>query len=51
MKDRPKNEKGQPPTKNADETVDRLEQKKREDRGGANKARIEEQEREVKSER
>jgi len=51
MKARPRNEKGQSPTKNADETVKRLEQKKREDRGGANKKRIERQEREVKSER
>ena len=51
MKDRPENEKGQPPTKGPDETADRLEQKKREDRGGANKERIEDQEREVSSER
>ena len=48
MKARPRNEKGQPPTKNADETVDRLEQKKRQDRGGANKERIERQQREVR---
>jgi len=48
MKAGPRNEKGQPPTKNADQTVDRLEQKKRQGRGGANKRRIEEQERKVR---
>ena len=47
MKERPRNEKGQPPTRTSDETVDRLEQKKREDRGVANRQRIEDKEREV----
>ena len=47
MKEQPKNEKGQRPTRTSDETIDRLEQKKREDRGGANKERIAAKEREV----
>jgi hypothetical protein len=45
----PRNEKG-PPTRKPDETVNRLEQKKKEDVGRANRARIEDQEREVTSE-
>jgi hypothetical protein len=54
MKDRhdtPRNDEGQRPTRSPDETVDRLEQKKQQDHGAANKERIEEQEREVRSER
>jgi hypothetical protein len=51
MEKTPKNQEGQPPTKDPDETVDRLEQKKREGIGGANRERIEDQEREVTSER
>ena len=47
----PKNQEGQPPTRTPDETVDRLEQKKREDVGGANRERIRDQEREVRSDR
>ena len=45
----PRNEEGQPPTKGGRDTVERLEQKKKEDVGQANKERIEEQEREVGS--
>ena len=47
MKEHLQNEKGQPPTRSSDETIHRLEEKKREDRGSANKERIEEKEREV----
>ena len=47
----PKNQEGQPPTRTPDETVDRLEQKKKQDVGNANRERIEDQEREVSSER
>jgi hypothetical protein len=47
----PRNQEGQPPTKTPDETIDRLEQKKGEGRGDANRERIEQQEREVSSER
>lgn len=47
----PKNREGQSPTTTSDETVERLEQKKREGIGGANRGRIEEQEREVSKER
>lgn len=47
MDKEPRNSEGQPPTKTPDETVDRLEQKKHEDVGGANRERIEEQEHEV----
>lgn len=43
----PKNQEGQPPTRTSDETVERLEQKKKQDIGGANRERIEDQEREV----
>ena len=48
-KDTPRNDEGQRPTRTPEETVDRLEQKKKDERGGANKERIEEQEREVRS--
>jgi len=52
MKDEtPRNEEGQPPTRTSNETVGRLEEKKRKDAGQANKERIEDQEREVSSER
>jgi len=54
MKDKhgtPRNEEGQRPTRTPDETVDRLEQKKKQDHGSANKERIEEKEREVRPER
>ena len=47
----PKNQEGQAPTRTPDETVDRLEQKKQADVGAANRERIEDQEREVGSER
>ncbi|HUQ41053.1 MAG TPA: hypothetical protein VM052_00985 [Candidatus Limnocylindrales bacterium] len=47
MKEQPQNKQGQEPTKTPDETIDRLEQKKHEDVGGANRARIEQQEQEV----
>ena len=52
MKDKndvPRNEAGERPTRSPDETVDRLEQKKKQEHGAANKERIEEQEREVRS--
>jgi hypothetical protein len=45
----PKNQKGQKPTKNSGETVKRLEEKKKEGRGGSNRELIEKKEREVKS--
>ena len=38
-KQTPRNEKGQPPTRTRDETVKRLEQKAKEQRGGENKRR------------
>ena len=47
----PTNIEGQPPTKTPEETVDRLEQKKHEDMGEANRKRIEEQEQEVEERR
>ena len=47
----PLNRDGKPPTRSPDETVDRLEQKKQEDVGKANRERIEDKEREVRSER
>ena len=47
----PRNKDSQPPTRSSDETVDRLEQKKQEDVGKANRARIEDKEREVRSDR
>jgi hypothetical protein len=47
MNERPKNAEGQEPTRTPEETVDRLEQKKHADMGGANRERIEEQEEEV----
>ena len=50
MKERPKNAEGQEPTRTPEETVDRLEQKKHADVGGANRDRIEEQEEEVTEE-
>ena len=40
-KDTPVNQEGQPPTRRAAETEDRLEEKERADRGRANKDRIE----------
>lgn len=43
----PHNEEGQRPTKDPKETVARLEEKKRDADGRANRERIEEQEREV----
>jgi hypothetical protein len=52
MKDKaPRNSEGQKPTTTPDETLDRLEQKKHEDVGGANRERIEDQEREVARDR
>lgn len=51
QKKTPKNQEGQHPTRTSEETVERLEQKKKQDVGGANKERIEDQEREVRSER
>lgn len=50
-KDAPRNEEGQRPTRTTDETIERLEQKKKQDHGTANKQRIEKQERDVKSRR
>ena len=47
----PRNEEGQLPTRTPDETVDRLQEKKKDAGGRANKERIEEQEREVTRER
>lgn len=47
MEKRPKNAEGQEPTRTPEQTVDRLEQKKHADIGGANRDRIEEQEEEV----
>ena len=44
----PKNQEGQKPTKDPRETVKRLEQKKKEGRGGANRELIEKKEREVR---
>ena len=43
----PRNDKGQPPTQSPDESVERLEQKKRGTHGRADRERIERQEREV----
>jgi hypothetical protein len=37
----PKNQEGEPPTRSATETEERLEEKEHEDRGQANKDRIE----------
>jgi hypothetical protein len=48
---KPRNEAGQRPTKNAKETVARLEEKKRGSHGKANRERIEKQERDVKRDR
>ena len=48
MNERPKNAEGQEPTRTPEETVDRLEQKKHEDMGEANRERIEEQAEEVR---
>ena len=47
----PQNQRGEPPTRTSNETVERLEEKKREDVGGANRERIEDQKREVSTER
>lgn len=47
----PKNQEGQAPTRTSNETVERLEEKKKKDHGAANRERIEDQEREVSSER
>ena len=47
----PKNQEGEAPTRTSDETVARLEEKKKQDQGAANRERIEDQEREVSSER
>jgi hypothetical protein len=41
MKDTPRNQQGQPPTRNARETEERLEEKEQEDQGEANRERIE----------
>jgi len=43
----PQNDKGQSPTRSSPETVERLEEKKRDAHGKADRERIEEQEREV----
>ena len=48
MDKEPRNSEGQPPSRTRKETVDRLEQKKHEDVGGANRERIDEQEEEVR---
>ena len=47
MKDKPQNKEGQQPTRTPDETVDRLEQKKHEGVGTANRDRIEDKEQEI----
>jgi hypothetical protein len=47
MKDQPQNKEGQTPTSSPEETVDRLEQKKHEGFGTANRDRIEVKEREM----
>jgi hypothetical protein len=41
MNESPRNQRGQPPTRNAKETEERLEEKEREERGEANRERIE----------
>jgi hypothetical protein len=54
MKDQaksPKNQAGQPPTRNADETEERLEEKERGQTGEANKMRTEDQIDEVRTKR
>ena len=51
MSKAPRNVEGQRPTKEPRETVARLEQKKRKNKGVANRRRIEDQEREVRNER
>lgn len=45
----PRNQAGQPPTRTPEETGDRLEEKARDQKGGANKVRTEEQIDEVRS--
>lgn len=47
----PRNQEGQAPTRSSGETIERLEQKKDDGIGIANRERIEQQEREVRSER
>lgn len=47
----PKNEVGQPPTQTPEETEERLEEKARDQKGGANKVRTEEHIDEVRAER
>jgi hypothetical protein len=47
----PRNEEGEEPTKGGRDTIERLEEKKEQDTGRANKERIEDQEREVSTER
>jgi hypothetical protein len=47
----PRNQAGQKPTRDADETEERLKEKEREQRGAANKVRTEEQIDEVRSKR
>lgn len=51
LKEQPENKDGQNPSRTPDETVDRLEQKKHEDVGQANRKRIEQKEREITPER
>jgi hypothetical protein len=46
----PRNQEGQPPTTNKNETIERLEEKKK-GSGGANQERMEDQEREVNAQR
>jgi hypothetical protein len=45
----PKNQEGQAPTRNADETEARLQEKERSQRGAANKERTEQQIDEIRS--
>jgi hypothetical protein len=47
MKEKPQNKEGQEPTRTPEQTVDRLEQKKRADVGNANRDRIEDKEQEI----
>jgi hypothetical protein len=50
MKDTPQNKEGQEPTRTPEQTVDRLEEKKDADLGGANRRRIDKKEQEITAE-
>lgn len=51
QKDTPTNQKGQPPTRNADETEERLEEKQRAQTGEANRMATEDKIDEVRAKR